>query len=275
MASPGITKEQMVASIPEETTAHELTRQITLFTEDNAEMCEFGRMLMSAKAKHESVRRFRKIITNSIEENNDNIYGEFIENILYSENEIKNASYPIEEIDYVSEVVRSALQELLEYYGICQVIKDKNEDAYPFFDDSYIGNRNSTQAQCSLLEMLGKLWMMGADIEAKKLNIGQKIHIHGYVFEKEVCKADVSIKRNQREEIKVEKTFETEEQVFEVFQMIWESVLGEKAVEPDCNFFDAGGDSLVAIRMSALIEKYYGVKVSQDKFFEKSTAGEI
>lgn len=275
VASPGITKEQMVASIPEETTAHELTRQITLFTEDNAEMCEFGRMLMSAKAKHESVRRFRKIITNSIEENNDNIYGEFIENILYSENEIKNASYPIEEIDYVSEVVRSALQELLEYYGICQVIKDKNEDAYPFFDDSYIGNRNSTQAQCSLLEMLGKLWMMGADIEAKKLNIGQKIHIHGYVFEKEVCKADVSIKRNQREEIKVEKTFETEEQVFEVFQMIWESVLGEKAVEPDCNFFDAGGDSLVAIRMSALIEKYYGVKVSQDKFFEKSTAGEI
>lgn len=145
-----------------------------------------------------------------------------------------------------------------------------------------VGRRSyedSIKAQEELLEIIGRLWAGGCSLEIGKINPGRKLHIHGYVFEKEEFEADVKPYSLQREnEVPAqERTVRcsTEEDVFEVFADIWEEVLGEKNITQESDFFEAGGDSLGSIRMAALIERNFGVSIPQDILFEKSSAGEI
>ena len=42
---------------------------------------------------------------------------------------------------------------------------------------------------------------------------------------------------------------------------IWEKLLGVHPIEPDQNYFDLGGDSVLAVRMFAQIDQMFQVKL--------------
>ncbi len=56
---------------------------------------------------------------------------------------------------------------------------------------------------------------------------------------------------------------------------LWKEVLGVDDIEPDEDFFDAGGDSISAIRMLPELERRLGVEASVALIFDHSTAEEL
>jgi phthiocerol/phenolphthiocerol synthesis type-I polyketide synthase E len=56
---------------------------------------------------------------------------------------------------------------------------------------------------------------------------------------------------------------------------IWREQLGVEAVGPDENFFDLGGDSSIAVRMFAEIDKVFGVKLPLATLYEAPTIQEL
>lgn len=56
---------------------------------------------------------------------------------------------------------------------------------------------------------------------------------------------------------------------------IWENLLSVHPIEPDQNYFDLGGDSLLAVQMFAQIEKVFSVKLPVATLFEAPTVGEL
>ena len=60
---------------------------------------------------------------------------------------------------------------------------------------------------------------------------------------------------------------------------IWKKIFDQKNVSPRDNFFACGGDSLLAVRLSASIQEVFGIKVSVGTIFEyntvRSLAGKI
>ncbi|MGV9254229.1 hybrid non-ribosomal peptide synthetase/type I polyketide synthase [Streptomyces sp. NPDC003697] len=58
-----------------------------------------------------------------------------------------------------------------------------------------------------------------------------------------------------------------------VLSALWCEVLGVDAVAPEDDFFDQGGHSLAALRLSARIRESLGLEFSLDSFFDESTFG--
>ena len=56
---------------------------------------------------------------------------------------------------------------------------------------------------------------------------------------------------------------------------IWRNVLGDETVDPDANFFDLGGDSLLLIRVRAQIAQLTGCHVPIARLFEHPTASRL
>ena len=56
---------------------------------------------------------------------------------------------------------------------------------------------------------------------------------------------------------------------------IWENLLGVQPIEPDQNYFDLGGDSILAVQMFAQIDKVFQVKLPVATLFEAPTIGEL
>src|SRR5271157_4658430 len=56
---------------------------------------------------------------------------------------------------------------------------------------------------------------------------------------------------------------------------IWEDLLSVHPIEPDQNYFDLGGDSLLAVQMFAQIDKMFHVKLPVATLFEAPTIGEL
>ena len=56
---------------------------------------------------------------------------------------------------------------------------------------------------------------------------------------------------------------------------IWESLLGVSPIAPDQNYFDLGGDSILAVQMFAQIEKVFQVKLPVATLFEAPTIGDL
>ncbi|MGL5443600.1 MAG: acyl carrier protein, partial [[Mycobacterium] stephanolepidis] len=52
-------------------------------------------------------------------------------------------------------------------------------------------------------------------------------------------------------------------------QQIWCEALGVTSVEPDDNFFDLGGDSLIAARIVTAIGEHCGIKVSVAELWDQ------
>jgi phthiocerol/phenolphthiocerol synthesis type-I polyketide synthase E len=56
---------------------------------------------------------------------------------------------------------------------------------------------------------------------------------------------------------------------------IWQEQLGLDSVEPDQNFFDLGGDSSLAVRMFAEIDRVFGVKLPLATLYDAPTVAEL
>ncbi|MGA3324724.1 MAG: non-ribosomal peptide synthetase [Terriglobia bacterium] len=56
---------------------------------------------------------------------------------------------------------------------------------------------------------------------------------------------------------------------------IWQHLLGVNPIEPDQNYFDLGGDSSLAVRLFAEIEKVFKVRLPLATLFEAPTIGEL
>ncbi|MGD0987093.1 MAG: alpha/beta fold hydrolase [Candidatus Sulfotelmatobacter sp.] len=56
---------------------------------------------------------------------------------------------------------------------------------------------------------------------------------------------------------------------------IWQEQLGVDGISPDQNFFDLGGDSSLAVRMFAEIEKVFGVKLPLATLYDAPTVAEL
>ena len=56
---------------------------------------------------------------------------------------------------------------------------------------------------------------------------------------------------------------------------IWEAVLGRSPVETQDDFFELGGDSLLAAQIIVRIEKQLNVRLTSQEFLEKSTISEL
>jgi thioesterase domain-containing protein/acyl carrier protein len=57
--------------------------------------------------------------------------------------------------------------------------------------------------------------------------------------------------------------------------LIWQEQLGVDSVSPDQNFFDLGGDSSLAVRMFAEVERIFGVKLPLATLYEAPTVDEL
>ena len=64
---------------------------------------------------------------------------------------------------------------------------------------------------------------------------------------------------------------EMEQQLVEV----WESLLGLEGIQPDCHFFEVGGDSLTALRMLVQLDKRLGMSFTLADLFKAPTLGEL
>ncbi|MEU6087674.1 phosphopantetheine-binding protein [Streptomyces sp. NPDC047085] len=56
---------------------------------------------------------------------------------------------------------------------------------------------------------------------------------------------------------------------------VWTEVLGIDGIGPDDDFFDLGGDSLVATRLTVLLEERLGVEVPPLMVFDHPTVDEL
>jgi thioesterase domain-containing protein/acyl carrier protein len=56
---------------------------------------------------------------------------------------------------------------------------------------------------------------------------------------------------------------------------IWEDLLGVHPIEPDQNYFDLGGDSILAVQMFAQIDRAFQVKLPVATLFEAPTIGDL
>jgi acyl carrier protein len=65
------------------------------------------------------------------------------------------------------------------------------------------------------------------------------------------------------------------QQLSHTISAFWERALGVEGLTPEDNFFDLGGDSLVAAKILALIEREYGIEAELRLIFENPTIEEF
>ncbi|MFJ9864336.1 acyl carrier protein [Streptomyces sp. NPDC101165] len=68
---------------------------------------------------------------------------------------------------------------------------------------------------------------------------------------------------------------EVRDRLADTVTAVWTEVLGIDGIGPDDDFFDLGGDSLVATRLTVLLEERLGVEVSPLMVFDHPTVDEL
>lgn len=58
-------------------------------------------------------------------------------------------------------------------------------------------------------------------------------------------------------------------------RVIWQEMLGLPSIAPDQNYFDLGGDSILAVQLFIRIEQEFGVKLPLATLFDTPTIGEL
>ncbi len=71
------------------------------------------------------------------------------------------------------------------------------------------------------------------------------------------------------------KTMEMHDHVSRQLGGIWQHLLGVDSIGEDENYFDLGGDSILAVQLFAQIEKVFGVKLPVATLFEAPTVAEL
>ncbi|MDQ0599372.1 acyl carrier protein [Streptomyces canus] len=68
---------------------------------------------------------------------------------------------------------------------------------------------------------------------------------------------------------------EVRDRLADTVTAVWTEVLGIDGIGPDDDFFDLGGDSLVATRLTARLEQRLGTAIDVLTVFDHPTIGEL
>lgn len=241
-------------------------------------VCDFVRNLMVSRARHEVIRHLRKMVSDIIDTYEDDGARRVTEKIVYADEKIKKEDFAQQELETASCVIKEVLSKLVLYYSdnpVNFLITNNCSPEEHMMNYSIKAFENPIKSQEFLMKLFGDLWTRGYKINRKKMNPGKKCHIHGYVFKNELLDSDVSLFRKNINENLIKVNENVTANVTEIFENIWKEILGESDVSDDRDFFDAGGDSLGVIRLSSLIEKKFGIHLSQNEIFEAKTFGDI
>ncbi|KYG37661.1 type I polyketide synthase [Bacillus gaemokensis] len=144
------------------------------------------------------------------------------------------------------------------------------------------------------LHILGELWCLGIHVDRTalyKVGTFRRVPLPTYPFERKkyFIERNQSIgrfleiqKRSERKnphEDSLERELthmeDPKNEVEEKIQMIWENLLGVQVLGKNENFFDLGGDSLLAIQLVTRLRENFDPDISMDIIFNFPTIGEL
>jgi acyl transferase domain-containing protein len=132
--------------------------------------------------------------------------------------------------------------------------------------------------EVAFLEALGQLWQAGVPVEwhaVQARNICHRVELPTYPFER----VPVGDQRGAITELrKPDSTPHAPthtESVEETLQGIWRDLLGVESIRRADNFFDLGGDSLLAVQLGARIEARMGRPLPMRQFLAQPTLASL
>ena len=177
-----------------------------------------------------------------------------------------------------------------------QQAKDQRQPVISSLSDSATDHTEWT----SILSALGKLWLVGVDIDWTTFYAQEKRHrvsLPTYPFERRrywiraekqvhdyVSIAESSSK--QLETVAHSKPTHPDKKMGNAYDVpdsdieqtlanIWQDVLGVEKVSVHDDFFDLGGDSLIALRLFGQIEKIFGKRIPLATLYEATTVEQL
>jgi len=130
------------------------------------------------------------------------------------------------------------------------------------------------------LDLLAKSWMSCISIDWEKLHIHTKpyrVPLPTYPFERKRCWIDLS--KEHIEESKQAVNYISYEDPVEVIEekliSIWKTLLGCEQIDRQDDFFNLGGESLLALQVLAQIEKVLGAVLSLESFYKAPTIAQL
>lgn len=174
---------------------------------------------------------------------------------------------------------------------------ERNDNITVLHSLPHAGERDSSESV--FLESLGRLWLLGADINWSNLYRDkkmQRVSLPTYPFEKKsywfgAKFAGTSVERNKQQEILQEKLTVTQSKydrpnLYQEFVAprtelealiadIWQEVLGIKSIGVYDNFFELGGHSLLATQLLSRIKEVYPVDIPMERLFHDTTIANL
>ncbi|MCH8559030.1 MAG: acyltransferase domain-containing protein, partial [Balneolia bacterium] len=143
--------------------------------------------------------------------------------------------------------------------------------------------------QSFALAALGRLWSCGYKVDWKRLykeNPVYRVSLPTYAFQRIRCWLDPETSvngvlshaegaENGQAEMDAFGTPSQKKTLTEELTGIWEEYLGVENIKPDDNFFDLGGNSLVAVQLFDEIKRKLGVRLPLSTLFSAPTISEI
>jgi len=132
-------------------------------------------------------------------------------------------------------------------------------------------------ASCSELDSLAERWISGSSVDWNALHAHTKpcrVPLPTYPFERKLCWIDP---QNTHIEEPVKRSFYADpvETIEERLMSIWKSLLGCSQIGREDNFFNLGGESLLALQALTQIEKTMGVSLSLQSFYQAPTVRQL
>lgn len=128
-----------------------------------------------------------------------------------------------------------------------------------------------------LLMIIGTLWSSGSPIVGKHLfNVKQCgfIPLPTYAFQRNKYWIEAEVREPNTQIKSAEPAVETK-QSMDVIIGIWKDILGVKEIKPEDDFFELGGDSLMAIQFISRIKEAYNVVLNVNELLETTSASEV
>lgn len=172
--------------------------------------------------------------------------------------------------------VTSAAEQLAEYASGGTKLRRSAEDA-----------GESGGGQAASLAILGRQWREGVEVDWAALHEGQPrlLSLPGYPFRRQrywlekldgVRRDDARSETIATEARPILSSGEAEDDGTErAIAAIWDEYLGLGEYQSDDDFFDSGGDSLVAVMMLSRLRERFGVELSGDILIGRSTLGRL
>ncbi|HKR12636.1 MAG TPA: MupA/Atu3671 family FMN-dependent luciferase-like monooxygenase [Pyrinomonadaceae bacterium] len=132
-----------------------------------------------------------------------------------------------------------------------------------------------------LLKTVGGLWRAGVEIDWSRFYPGQsrrRVQLPSYPFERKRYWIDPASSGETIEDLRETEsstdaqTFSTVAEVENTVVAIWRELFGIENIRPDDNFFDHGGNSLIALQLVAQLRAGFKIDLPLRVVFESQTA---